>query len=94
MKRTCIRNGRRHDEPGWVMLSSPDGGAGLSFQTGPDYVPPVWPADLGDPAMMVHLDIGVEDLEMAGARAQADEQPWSRGDAASGHQHAASRGCC
>lgn len=27
------------DEPGWVKLSSPDGGPGLSFQTEPAYIP-------------------------------------------------------
>lgn len=34
----------REDEPDWVMLSAPDGGAGLSFQTEKDYHAPVWPA--------------------------------------------------
>lgn len=37
------------DEPGWVKLTSPDGGPGLSFQTEPSYVRPVWPAGPGDP---------------------------------------------
>lgn len=59
------------DEPGWVKLSSPTGGPGLSFQTEQDYIPPVWPAAPGHPQMMVHLDIHVDDLDRAGAHALA-----------------------
>lgn len=59
------------DEPDWVRLRSPAGGAGLSFQTEPRYVRPVWPAGPGDPQMSVHLDIVVEDLAMAGEHAIA-----------------------
>ena len=58
------------DEPGWVRLSAPGGGAGLSFQTEADYVRPVWPAKPGDPQMSVHLDIQVEDLAEAGSHAE------------------------
>jgi len=57
------------DEPDWVTLRPPDGGAGLSFQTEPAYVRPVWPAGPGDPRMMMHLDIEVDDLDAAVARA-------------------------
>lgn len=71
----------RKEHPEWVMLLSPDGGAGLSFQREAHYVPPVWPAGPDDPAMMVHLDIEVDDLaaavawaERCGARV-ADFQP-------------------
>ena len=53
------------DEPDWVTLRPPDGGAGLSFQTEPAYVRPVWPAGPGDPRMMMHLDIEVDDLDAA-----------------------------
>ncbi|GGS30819.1 VOC family protein [Actinokineospora fastidiosa] len=59
------------DEPGWVTLRPPDGGAGLSFQSEPDYVPPVWPASGGDQRMMAHLDIHVDDLAEASRRAEA-----------------------
>ncbi len=59
------------DEPDWVRLHSPAGGAGLSFQTEPAYVRPVWPAGPGDPQMSVHLDIAVEDLAVAGQHAIA-----------------------
>jgi hypothetical protein len=54
-----------------VVLTSPDGGAGLSFQREHDYVPPVWPAGPGDPAMMVHLDIEADDLGEAVAWAES-----------------------
>ena len=37
------------DEPDWVRLRSPAGGAGLSFQTESRYVRPVWPAGPGVP---------------------------------------------
>lgn len=59
------------DEPGWVTLRPPGGGAGLSFQTEPAYVRPVWPAGPGDPQMQAHLDILVEDLAAAGEHAEA-----------------------
>jgi catechol 2,3-dioxygenase-like lactoylglutathione lyase family enzyme len=68
-------------DPDWVMLKPPNGGAGLSFQRESLYTPPVWPAVTGEPQMMSHLDIAVDDLEAAvtwsvGAGAvQADHQP-------------------
>jgi catechol 2,3-dioxygenase-like lactoylglutathione lyase family enzyme len=58
-------------DPTWVMLKPPDRGAGLSFQIENAYVRPVWPAGPGDQQMMVHLDIGVDDMEAAGAHAVA-----------------------
>jgi catechol 2,3-dioxygenase-like lactoylglutathione lyase family enzyme len=60
-----------HDEPEWVKLTSPEGGAGLSFQIEADHVRPTWPAGPGDQQMMVHLDIAVDDLDAAGAHALA-----------------------
>ena len=56
---------------GWVELSTPGGGPGLSFQEEPAYEPPVWPARPGRPQMQVHLDIEADDLERAVARAVA-----------------------
>ncbi|ROP44917.1 VOC family protein [Pseudokineococcus lusitanus] len=47
------------DEPDWVTLRAPDGGAGLSFQREPDHVPPVWPQGPGDQQMQLHLDVEV-----------------------------------
>ena len=59
------------DEQDWVKLTAPGGGAGLSFQTESAYVRPTWPAGPGDQQMMLHLDIEVDDLEVAGAHAVA-----------------------
>jgi catechol 2,3-dioxygenase-like lactoylglutathione lyase family enzyme len=55
----------RTDEPDWVTLAAPGGGAGLSFQEEVDHVPPAWPASPGDQQMMMHLDIEVENLATA-----------------------------
>jgi predicted enzyme related to lactoylglutathione lyase len=69
------------DEPGWVKLTAPDGGAGLSFQTEPNYVRPTWPSHPSRQQMMIHLDIRVDDLDSACAHAvaagavRADFQP-------------------
>jgi catechol 2,3-dioxygenase-like lactoylglutathione lyase family enzyme len=59
------------DEGDWVMLRRPDDGTSLSFQTEPHYVRPVWPGAEGEPLMMLHLDIEVDDLDVAGAHAVA-----------------------
>jgi predicted enzyme related to lactoylglutathione lyase len=57
------------DEPGWVVIRAPGGGHSLNFQTDSGYVRPVWPAAAGDPQMMMHLEIRVDDLAAAVARA-------------------------
>ncbi|HEX8511360.1 MAG TPA: VOC family protein [Propionibacteriaceae bacterium] len=59
----------RSNEPTWVTLVPPDGGAGLSFQTEPDYARPSWPARADEQQMMVHLDFQVQDLAAATAHA-------------------------
>jgi len=59
------------DSPGWVKLNSPDGGSGLSFQDEPAYTRPVWPSDRNKQQMMMHLDVEVDDLDAAGAHAEA-----------------------
>jgi catechol 2,3-dioxygenase-like lactoylglutathione lyase family enzyme len=59
------------DEPDWVTLRPPGGGAGLAFQTEDEHVPPVWPSGPGDQQMMAHLDIEVDDLDTAGQHAIA-----------------------
>lgn len=59
------------DEPGWVKLDPPGGGPGLSFQTEAAYVTPTWPSRPDDQQMMIHLDIEVDDLDVAGAHALA-----------------------
>jgi catechol 2,3-dioxygenase-like lactoylglutathione lyase family enzyme len=57
------------EEPDWVVLRDPKGGVGLAFQTESSYVRPVWPAGPDDQQMMMHLEIGVDDLESAVAHA-------------------------
>jgi RimJ/RimL family protein N-acetyltransferase len=61
---------RNADEPDWITLTPPEGGIGLSFQGEPNHVPPVWPAQDGDPRMQVHLDVEVRDLAEAVAWAR------------------------
>ncbi len=59
------------DEPDWVILRPPGGGVGISFQTETVYTPPRWPARPDDQQMMMHLEIGVDDLDGALALATA-----------------------
>ena len=63
---------------GWpVSVRGPDGAAiavpgtssYLSFDDSPDYTPPVWPAVEGRQRMMMHIDIGVDDVAAAVAEA-------------------------
>ena len=63
---------------GWpVLVRRPDGAAiavpgtssYLSFDDSPDYTPPVWPAVEGRQRMMMHIDIGVDDVAAAVAEA-------------------------
>ena len=55
------------EDGGWVSLTNPHGGAGLSFQRADDYRAPRWP----DPSapQQLHLDLEVDDLEAAHQRA-------------------------
>lgn len=59
------------DEPDWVTLRPPGGGPGLSFQLETGHVPPAWPAGPGEQQMQLHLDLQVDDLDAAVARAVA-----------------------
>jgi catechol 2,3-dioxygenase-like lactoylglutathione lyase family enzyme len=61
----------RQDEPGWVALRAPDGGAGLSFQTEEAYIRPTWPSRSNAQQMSMHLDIEVDDLDAASAHAES-----------------------
>jgi predicted enzyme related to lactoylglutathione lyase len=59
---------------GWELTGSSvapsaDAGYYLGFQTEPQYVRPVWPAEPGKPQMAMHLEIEVDDLEEAVAHA-------------------------
>ncbi|MGH8940952.1 MAG: VOC family protein [Actinomycetes bacterium] len=63
---------------GWAIsaeepdrVRDPAGGVGLSFQAEASYTAPVWPAGPEDPAMMMHLEIRVDDLAAAGEHATA-----------------------
>lgn len=53
----------RPDTDGWAKLRSPDGRHKLEFQWEEHYVSPTWPGGPGDQLMMMHLDIGVDDLD-------------------------------
>lgn len=67
-------------EDGWAMLGAPDGRLKLEVQYEPGYRPPVWPGVDGEQLMMMHLDIGVADLDTAVAWALA------QGARLAGHQ--------
>jgi len=57
------------ESPEWVVLRPVDGTAGLSFQLEESHVPPSWPNSPGEQQMQSHLDIAVDDLDAAVARA-------------------------
>jgi catechol 2,3-dioxygenase-like lactoylglutathione lyase family enzyme len=65
----------------WVVIKPAEGGPGLSFQLETEHEAPIWPTRRGTQQMQLHLDLGVQDLEAAVARAeglgarQADWQP-------------------
>ncbi len=46
-------------EPDWVLMRSPEGGTGLSFQQTAAYEPPSWPEEPGRQQKMIHLDLKV-----------------------------------
>ncbi len=49
---------------GWARLRAPSGDK-LEFQWEAHYVAPTWPPVPGEQQMMIHLDIGVDDLDAA-----------------------------
>ncbi|QKW09633.1 VOC family protein [Streptomyces sp. NA04227] len=59
------------DEPDWVKLAAPDGGAALAFQSEPTFVRPRWPSAPDDQQMQMHLDFEVDDLTAGSAHAAA-----------------------
>ncbi len=68
-------------EDGWAKLRSPAADLKIEIQWDQHYQPPTWPAVAGEQQMMMHLDIGVTDLDEgvawaleAGATV-ADHQP-------------------
>jgi len=61
-----------HEEPGTAILKPPpQDSVYMVFQLAEDYTPPVWPPAPGAQRTMMHLDIEVEDLEVAVADAVA-----------------------
>lgn len=78
------QEGPRPDHPptdGWAMLRAPGGEMKIEVQWDPNYRPPVWPSEPGEQLMMLHLDVGVADVDAGvqwavaqGARL-ADHQP-------------------
>jgi hypothetical protein len=60
------REGPRAGKPatdGSAMLRSPTGDMKIEMQWEPNYRPPVWPSVAGEQLMMIHLDVGLADLE-------------------------------
>lgn len=47
----------------WVTLAYPGSGTRLSFQSSPEFQPPVWPGEDGQ--LQAHLDVQVQDLDAA-----------------------------
>jgi len=69
------------DSPQWCTVApSQEAGYNLAFQTAPEYVRPVWPAEPGRQQMSMHLDLEVDDLGEAVAFAR------SRGAELAAHQ--------
>jgi hypothetical protein len=60
---------RGSGEEGWATLKPAGGVAYLAFQRSPEYVRPVWPPEEGQQQMMLHLDLAVDDVELAVAEA-------------------------
>src|SRR5690242_12179433 len=57
-------------EPDWSTVAPSTGEPHyLAFQTSPGYVRPVWPPTEGQQQQMLHLDVGVTDVEAAVADA-------------------------
>jgi len=55
----------RRGGAGWIGMSDPAGGVGLSFQAEDWYEPPVWPEEPSAQAKMLHFEMQVDDLEAA-----------------------------
>jgi catechol-2,3-dioxygenase len=55
----------------WITLAEPKTGVLISFQRARHYRPPVWPPEETGQQMMLHLEIKVDDLAAAAARAES-----------------------
>jgi predicted enzyme related to lactoylglutathione lyase len=60
-----------HEEPGTAIVKPPQDSVYMVFQLAEGYVPPMWPPVADEQRTMMHLDIEVEDLEVAVADAVA-----------------------
>lgn len=60
---------RTQNDENWVVLTPPDDGTRLSFQTEPNYVRPVWPSSVEQQQMSIHLDIATDDVARSVAHA-------------------------
>ena len=61
---------RHHTSPEWTTIADPgDRRRRLSFQRVPDHVPPTWPGR--ERPQQAHVDVLVDDLDAAHARAVA-----------------------
>ncbi|MEI6361164.1 MAG: VOC family protein [Actinomycetes bacterium] len=59
------------NDPGWVVLQSPNSALGIAFQEEAQHRAPVWPGQAGDQQMQIHLEIRVDDLDAGVAHALA-----------------------
>lgn len=72
------------EPPRWAQLLDPAGGVHLNIQGEPWYEPPTWPERAGEQAKTIHLEVQVDDLELAVATAieaggvEAPRQPPDR----------------
>jgi catechol 2,3-dioxygenase-like lactoylglutathione lyase family enzyme len=60
---TDRETGSGEAEHGWAMIRSPARELKLEFQYEPYFAPPVWPPVEGEQQLLIHLDVGVPDLE-------------------------------
>ncbi len=79
------------DGEGWLQLRNPEGGIGLNIQAEVAFEPPIWPEQPGRQAKMMHLEVLVDDLEVAvglvldWGGTEASHQPVDRDRSLSSH---------
>ena len=59
----------QHDDDGWISIGDAPDRPALGFQRVSDYTPPRWPSQ--DLPQQLHLDIRVDDLDIAEAKVLA-----------------------
>ena len=60
-----------HTDENGAAIAVPGSTSFISFQRNDEFRAPTWPANDGDQQMMVHLDVAVDDLEVAATAAVA-----------------------